>query len=391
MKKIPYLIAFFTLFNSFLLNAQINFTEGSWKDVLAKAQKENKHIFVDAYAEWCGPCKMMAKNVFTDKNVGEFYNQNYVNYKFDMEKGEGPEFAQKYKVGAYPTLLYFNPKGELAHKGIGGRDVDGFIGLGKDAIDPDKQLLTLQNKFDKGERSKTFMQKFLNALRQTGEEEKIATIANEYLKSIPQKEWTSEDNIEYLSNAAKININIVDFALKNKKEFEKNKMGNNHYNNILFLSILPEVEKIFNDKNTEEYKKLKDQNLKKFGDQDGKKINARLDVFFAQYVEGKGFEEKLDVYADEFCDDWVELSQFASMYSQGNDTKALEKALKYINKAEKVSNNNPTILFASATILKKLNRQEDAKKKANQALNSVEKDEKSTIKQNIEQFLNELK
>ena len=47
-------------------------------------------IFLDAYASWCGPCKMLQKNVFTKKAVGDFYNSKFINVKMDMEKGEGP-------------------------------------------------------------------------------------------------------------------------------------------------------------------------------------------------------------------------------------------------------------------------------------------------------------
>ena len=49
----------------------IQFTEAAWKDILKKAKAEKKVIFLDAYASWCGPCKMLQKNVFTKKAVGD--------------------------------------------------------------------------------------------------------------------------------------------------------------------------------------------------------------------------------------------------------------------------------------------------------------------------------
>ena len=45
----------------------INFFKGTFKEAKALAAKEHKIIFMDAYTSWCGPCKRMAKNVFTDK------------------------------------------------------------------------------------------------------------------------------------------------------------------------------------------------------------------------------------------------------------------------------------------------------------------------------------
>lgn len=39
----------------------ITFREGSWKEILAMAKKENKLVFVDNYTSWCGPCKKWQK------------------------------------------------------------------------------------------------------------------------------------------------------------------------------------------------------------------------------------------------------------------------------------------------------------------------------------------
>lgn len=111
----------------------IAFHEGSWNEALEKSREEEKPIFVDAYASWCGPCKWMTRNVFTDDEVGNYYNENFVNVKLDMEKGEGRNFAKKYGVSAYPTLLYLNSDGEVVHKVRGAKRVEGFIKEGKKA------------------------------------------------------------------------------------------------------------------------------------------------------------------------------------------------------------------------------------------------------------------
>lgn len=90
----------------------IKFEEGTWAEAVAKAKTENKPIFVDLYATWCGPCKVMAKNVFTDKNVGDKFNASFVNYKIDAEKGEGLTLAKKYKITGYPTFIFVDPSNE---------------------------------------------------------------------------------------------------------------------------------------------------------------------------------------------------------------------------------------------------------------------------------------
>lgn len=105
----------------------IEFFHGTWSEAIATAQNEKKPIFVDAFTTWCGPCKFMAANVFTVDSVGDYYNQNFINYKYDMEKGDGPEFAKTYRVTAYPTLLYLDENGKVLHRTMGARQPSDFI------------------------------------------------------------------------------------------------------------------------------------------------------------------------------------------------------------------------------------------------------------------------
>ena len=54
-------------------NRSIEFDHSDWKALLEKANKENKLVFVDCFTTWCGPCKWMAKNVFTNDTVADFF------------------------------------------------------------------------------------------------------------------------------------------------------------------------------------------------------------------------------------------------------------------------------------------------------------------------------
>jgi thioredoxin 1 len=89
-------------------DAGIQFIEANWSKAIAEAKKQKKMIFIDAYTSWCGPCRMLKQNTFTDKAVGEFFNKNFINIALDMEQGDGIAFAAKYQIVAYPTLLIIN-------------------------------------------------------------------------------------------------------------------------------------------------------------------------------------------------------------------------------------------------------------------------------------------
>ena len=151
MKKI--LFVAIVIFNVACLKAQegIEFFHGTFAEAVEKAQKENKLIFMDAFAEWCGPCKRMAATTFKDEKVGKFFNDNFINVKMDMEKGEGPGLQRKYEVTAYPTLLFINGKSELAHKGVGGMGNDQLIALARTAmgkVDNSKEFEKAYNERD---------------------------------------------------------------------------------------------------------------------------------------------------------------------------------------------------------------------------------------------------
>lgn len=91
----------------------IRFIEADWSKALSEAKKQNKLIFLDAYASWCGPCKLLKKKTFPDKEAGEFFNANYINVAIDMEKGDGPALSEKYAVNAYPTLIITDADGTI--------------------------------------------------------------------------------------------------------------------------------------------------------------------------------------------------------------------------------------------------------------------------------------
>jgi thioredoxin-related protein len=101
------------------------------------AQVENpRKIFMDVYTKWCGPCKLLDKNTFTDKNVIDFINENFYAVKFNAEgteeityqnftytnpnyqegrKGRNAThfFADALRLSGYPSLVFFKDDGEL--------------------------------------------------------------------------------------------------------------------------------------------------------------------------------------------------------------------------------------------------------------------------------------
>ena len=97
----------------------IIFFNGTFAEALAEAKKTNKSLFVDFYAVWCVPCKHMAKNVFTLKEVGDYMNKHFISLQIDAEKPENVEIAKQYKVEAYPTVAFIDADGKPLSVNVG--------------------------------------------------------------------------------------------------------------------------------------------------------------------------------------------------------------------------------------------------------------------------------
>jgi thiol-disulfide isomerase/thioredoxin len=202
-----------------LINAQgIQFFEGTWKDALDKAAKEEKILFVDAFAQWCGPCKSMAKNVFTKSEVGDFFNKNFINLKLDMETPDGRTFGDKYPVSAYPTLFFLDSKGKVIKKVVGGQQAEGLINHGKDALKNNDTSIDLAKEYEKGNRDIAFMTKYIKSLNTAGKPS--MKIANDYLNSNP--EISEEQKLLFIFEAAtEADSKLFETIIENKEKVIK--------------------------------------------------------------------------------------------------------------------------------------------------------------------------
>ena len=223
-----------------LVSAQgIQFEQGTWSEVKKKASKEDKLIFVDSYTTWCGPCKWMAKNVFTDEKVGDVYNAQFVNYKLDMEKGEGVEFARHYEVRAYPTLLFINGEGDVVHKQMGALPAEKFLELAKTAYDPDQQISALAKKYRKGVRDSEFLRTYLTGLLYAGMEP--GEVSDEYFRSLSAADMVSKENYRLLT-MMEPPMSSPQFAmLMDNKDAFVSEVGSDEFNGFLKKSCQREL------------------------------------------------------------------------------------------------------------------------------------------------------
>jgi thiol-disulfide isomerase/thioredoxin len=193
----------------------VNFVEGmTWEQVKAKAKKENKYIFVDCYATWCVPCKVMDKYVYPLNMVGDALNGQFISVKVQMDstKNDAPYIKQlyplarilenEYNITALPTYMIFSPNGQAVHKFIGQHKAQRFIELISDAKIQDKQLYSL---FNKVKDKKTSYSEYLPIAKRLkeefGETELALQVAriyiDNYLNKLSEKELLKREHLDF--------------------------------------------------------------------------------------------------------------------------------------------------------------------------------------------------
>lgn len=202
--------------------AGIVFENGTFAEILAKAKKENKPVFLDCYTSWCGPCRTMSDKVFVTKPLGDLFNERFINAKIDMEKGEGVELAKKYSVSSYPTFLILDGDGHLVHRVIGASSGEVFIEKMLRGLNQKTAYAPVKARYDSGERSVELMPNYFQVMQDAGELPNAEKVITDYLAGLTLEQRCQKASWDLFTEHIK-NYKDPLFAdfLKNKAAYDK--------------------------------------------------------------------------------------------------------------------------------------------------------------------------
>ena len=146
----------------------------------AKAKAENKLIFLDAYTQWCGPCKMMARTVFPQEAVGNALNPRFVSIKIDMESAYGAPLAKKLQITAYPSFVIYNADAQEIGRFLGGSNAEEFIKRVEEKS-KDNSSSSLQQRWKNGDRDPQFLKDYLATLTASYKQDEANEVAEAIL------------------------------------------------------------------------------------------------------------------------------------------------------------------------------------------------------------------
>lgn len=441
MNKILYLLIILSFSSYASVNKGIEFKEGSWLEILNEAKKQNKLIFIDIYTTWCGPCKMMSAKVFTLNIISEKFNESFVNFKIDAEKGEGIELAKKYAITAYPTYLFVNGNGDLVYRAMGAMPAEKFI------VEADKALLAgktfkssaeLQKEFKAGKRDPDFLYEYMKRINLNGGEN--VALLDEYLKAIPASQYKTEkvlalitENIGTIESKAFIilrdaldrylnmTVSQQKYVLNGLSKAKRNtfKKAVDSRDKALLERLIDAIratsysEVGFEAEEKQfrlEYAKITrdGENFKKIATKEAAKLMAKTSedlvaetqlkiMNFKQGAREKNLDEstpQFKIFLDNMTNNAQKLTSFQlNEYAWGyvqmiKNEKDLEEAIKWSERAIELIE-SPTNLDTYAILLSKLGRKKEAIKAEKKAIKLAKKEGEDTS--HLQQTLKDLK
>jgi thioredoxin-related protein len=340
---------------------EISFIHDEYQKALTDAAKSNKIIMIDAFTTWCGPCKMMSNGTFKEKSTADFYNQNFINLKLDMEKGTNPALGIKFNVRAYPTIIFINSKENIIYKHEGYLDGAAFLELGNEVLSGKKDIPKLLEAYKKGNKSPEKTYELAKAKASIMDAD-ASEYAYKYLKT--QKDWTSQINQELIIlTCGDVQSKMFEYVISNQEKLKK-AYGEGPINRLIESSVskyvnanpppkIKNVEKVFQLVYPKEYKQTTGKYQMGITRSKGDK---------------EGYAKAAVDYFKKFDKDAEELNEAAlTFYKVVDKPKMLKKAIEWAEMAIKIDNSIDNLNTLAALYIK-TNQIDTAKKILNSSL-----------------------
>ncbi len=316
MKKVFFTIGL--ILYGFSLFANVEFIS-SFEKAKNLAAQQKKFIFVDVMADWCGPCKVMLKQINGDYEVVSLLNESFINLK--VNEKDNASFLQKYSIKSFPTVMIMDQSGTVLES------YSGFPGLNhlKSKLNYYKSLSTID---------KTDPNNFISLT----ENEIVSEIANEIvnlppiLRSNRILEWaqSSQPISEIVLKNFGEHISYDNFcSFLSKKNLKGNYLG----------------EKLINSFLKKEFKLVLDKScfdecdfIEKLTGLEKKKCLAYMVSFHELKVLpyfNADSQEKSSVHAKALIRNYPETSDWDLLYSAFISIAINEKNVEYFESIEK--------------------------------------------------------
>ncbi len=204
MKKKSNILLLILFITPLSRKAQLEFIEVETLEQMKAAQKKASDgmlmLFVDVYATWCGPCKMMDSEVYTDPAVADYMNAHYLSVRMDGESDFGRIYASEQQLEGYPSMFIFSDDGERVSKIVGFTPAGELVTNLKSVVEGHKKVKTYRAQYQKGTLDAEGFADYITVVRDMGNVEEADRLASEYMDQVMEaKSKLSDDDMSVVA------------------------------------------------------------------------------------------------------------------------------------------------------------------------------------------------
>ncbi len=187
----------------------------SYSAAIKKAKEENKRVFIDFSATWCGPCKMMEQKVFPDTLISNYMQKNYVCVKFMHDRSK--YLFERYDIKSFPTFVILENSGEEIYRFTGYSPVKQFYFRLKSIPLRSDEKEKFDSLYDYNKNNLEFLYKYNEILKKN----RYFGCAKKISKRILKKSdnWLTNKNMKLILENFNESSLYKRFYLKNKTVF----------------------------------------------------------------------------------------------------------------------------------------------------------------------------
>lgn len=257
----------FLLLVNLSFSQKVNF-ENSVEDAFSKAKKENKLVFIEYYNEECTICKSI-EPLFSNKEMGDFYNKNFINYKINTKGGlQGKDSLfmaeTKIKFQGVPYFMFFDQNKKFIHYSGAKSDLNYLLNIGKTALNPDERTGSLQTKYEAGDRSIKTLYAYADIAQLYQNDELSNIISNQLFEVYPKSNLGTRQSYLILKNSVFSTDNGFFIYWydnrENLKDFEKGSKSGEEIK-VLEKIVLESIQKQKANWNLAQIKKAKEYTI----------------------------------------------------------------------------------------------------------------------------------
>ncbi|MFW5820780.1 MAG: thioredoxin family protein [Bacteroidota bacterium] len=347
MKYLLIVILFFVAIPGSVIG-QIEFREilkeEDWNAAMEDARTGDKLVFLDIYATWCGPCKYLENNVYTDKALGEYYNENYINLKMDGESPFGAKMAHEYALTAYPTMYFLQPDEQIITMLVGVREANPLNSLGKTISENAERLIYYEENFNQGNLNANELKNYQQLLVKIEQTELANEVANRIIPSLTEEDILSPDFKNVVINSSTdMDGKVFSVVSENRDKLSETWSAqeiDQLYSNIFNATL----SKAISGKNEELLERIIDEFLPVYMGENSEQLSqgkfATRKLYFANTLNWETFEELVNKEFEEKHpgDDtflYRQAYEVANEYNQSPE--ALSMAVTWMEKANKIN------------------------------------------------------